>query len=181
MNEPKQLIIHFDKTILTQALIVLPAVIIASLFTLSIVNPIQPYSLSIPLFLGSLILFLIKTFLYFCIGFFSIGGIFSLWYIITTSPVAILDQHGIWVNHYGSIPWSNIKNFAPYSAAGNGKLMTLGIMLKDPKILAPQADWYGNLGLFWAKVFRYNHINLSGLNASNESVVAFAQQYLNKE
>lgn len=86
---------------------------------------------------------------------------------------ARLDRDGIWVHHYGFIPWDEITEFEPYYQT---PIVGIGIRVKDPEKLSKQSAFGGKSGVFWSKKFGYPHVILSNLEIANEEIIDFKNQ-----
>lgn len=184
MQTQQKLTLWLNKKNLMNGMIAIFFMIILIVYMLYVLSEENPQS---PLlsaeYIKIIVLTGIKWFLYFGLSFFVIGLVLSLFSIDTRTPVAVLDQKGIWVNHYGFVPWENIDVIMPYPIGGTNMLGGLGIMVKDPNIFLGQADRQGKVGLFWAKFFGYFHITYYHINISNVDVpigeiISFAQEQM---
>jgi hypothetical protein len=176
MEENKQLIIPFDKKTFMQGMVIMPVMVIAIQFLLYMIPSINVRAFSWESFIELFILLLIKSFLYFFTGVFTLTAVYAIFCIYRNKPTAILDENGIWINHFGFIPWNDIDKITLYPL-DYGNINLIGIMVKDPKMISKQSDWEGKLNLFWAKIFGYYHIRISHTSA-NESILSFASQYV---
>ncbi len=175
MEKTKKLIIHLNKNNTTQALIAMPIMLTAMICLLFILPKTTPNILI------SFCLLLIKAFLYLGIGLFAAGILYYIKYLFgkTDKPVAILDEHGILVNHFGFTPWEGVNDITTYQMPGpNNGMEFIGITVKNRNDLSKQADWSGKIGIFWAKVFGNYDITLSNIDARNEEIIRFARQYM---
>ncbi|MFH1254151.1 MAG: hypothetical protein V1646_01825, partial [bacterium] len=175
-KENKQLIIPFDKKTFMQGMVIMPVMIIAIQFLLYIVPDINVSFFSLESFIELFILLLIRSFLHFSTGLFTLTAVYAIFCIFQNNPTAILDENGIWINHSGFIYWNDIDEIALYPLDYGDKNL-IGIMVKDPRRISKQSDWEGKLNLFWAKIFGYYHIRISHMSA-NEKILSFASQYI---
>lgn len=180
----KQLILWFNKKNLFYGMLTMVFMAVLIVCILHSLKPIiSQAKLLAPTFLELIMLTCIKVFLHFGFGLFLTGFIFSLLFIDTNTPVAILDKDGIWVNHYGFIPWIEIDFVLPYYIGSKNTIGGFGIMVKDPTIFLGKADKQGRVGLFWAKLFgyfhiTYCHINISSVDVPIENIIYFIQKQI---
>ena len=118
------------------------------------------------------------------LGFFLVLFIFALIFYFylqrKNEPVAILNEEGIWVQHFGFIPWNEVEEVAPYINPG-APLISVGIRVKDPAKLSAQAHFFGKCGVFWSKRFGYPPIILAALDVDNDQVISFAHRFIRPE
>lgn len=114
------------------------------------------------------------------LGIIPFWGMYSMWSKQST-PALVLDHNGMWVDRYGLIPWNNI---AAVSASAKPEPPCLFIKVKDSETLRAQATCMGKLFLMVANKFGklvYSpgyHISATGLDTPNDTIIAFANQYM---
>ncbi|MFZ5954183.1 MAG: hypothetical protein ACOYT8_03765 [Candidatus Dependentiae bacterium] len=94
-------------------------------------------------------------------------------------PAAVLSENGLWARGYGTIPWSNITEFYMPLVMGY-PTETIVVELKDKTPVFAQAGFYEKINFLWAKIFRYAPVRLSYLDLPCQTIVDFAQQFLEK-
>ncbi|MFZ5954182.1 MAG: hypothetical protein ACOYT8_03760 [Candidatus Dependentiae bacterium] len=163
-----KLIVNFDKTIV-ERFNYLPVIWGMSFFWILFVNQWDFLGKFIQCFfvLFDLLVVVAATYTYFLIK--------------NPEPAAIIDASGIWVKHYGHIPWDNIARISNYQWSSSSPFVQLGITLKDMELVRKQASIAGKMGIFWSKIFNYPPILISNIELPNQTVIDFAQQFLEKE
>jgi len=170
MNTSIELIIPCDKKSNIIAFIISPFIAAVSLFLLVSVSTNyydSGYS-SVVLFLMKILLsitFVISILIFICIPFQKINV-----------PNAILNQDGIWIKHYGFIPWKDIKEIAKYTYGT--PIEIVGIQVKYPDLLSKQASFGGKCGIFWSKIFGYYHISIGSPEITSDEILYFANKYI---
>ncbi len=100
---------------------------------------------------------------------------------LNQGTAAILNQQGIWIQHYNLIAWNDISEINTHVIAYT-PIELIGIQLKDSQKIFLQASLAGKCNLFWAKIFkRHYHIPLSNLALKNEDILNFANWIQNKK
>ncbi len=179
MNHIKELIIDYNRKETKILFFVLPCIIAFMGFFLLFLTSALKISLNSN-FIGFLILFLIKCFFCVIILALSIILITLIQLVHSTTPFAILNEDGIWVNHFGLINWNNIKTMEIYIPRGREAAPPIGIYLKNLAIVRKQADWKGRMGFFWSNILDGYHISIPVINQkiSSYEIMQFAQLYL---
>ncbi len=180
MNTATQLVVYLDKEKAAQVLETIPTLTVPPVGLLVIVQLISCSFLGSS-WLGFVIFLLTKIVLGLFIMILVVIVAWLKYLVKRDSPLAILNQEGLWLYQFGFIPWEDITEFSAYQALGNTKAgEIIGIRYKNSLKIFRQADWGGKMGIFWAWVFRYHHARLAGIDIPNEEVVSFAQKYLKK-
>lgn len=109
-----------------------------------------------------------------------IAATYTYFLIKNPEPAAIIDSSGMWVKHYGHIPWCNIAWVGNYQWR-NSPFVQLGVSLKDVETVRKQASIAGKMGIFWSKIFKYPPIIISNIALSNQTVIDYAQQFLSNQ
>lgn len=120
---------------------------------------------------------IVKIFFYCSISLFSFALLHIPFLMLDKAPLAILDQEGISVKHFGFIAWNEIEKFTLHQPPGKKK-SSIEINVKNPNLLSKQADWQGKLSLFCGKIVGNYHMTFSNINIQNQKVKSFAQQYI---
>jgi hypothetical protein len=95
------------------------------------------------------------------------------------SPMAIINQEGIWVKQFGIIPWNNIRTIE--RPVINGMLIeALGIQVKDTQLLSKQASINGKLIIFESKIIKCPTIVMDNIELTFDEIADFANQFMNK-
>lgn len=127
-------------------------------------------------FFGFFISQIIRSILFFTLILFTIGVIYGLFMQKDSDPAARLSSDGIWVKHFGFIPWSEIEQFGEYAIAGT-PMVAIGIRVKNLKLLSKQATLSGKSGVFWSKIFGYPPIIISNIALDNDQVIGYARRF----
>lgn len=98
----------------------------------------------------------------------------------TSVPLLTMSEKGIGVRNFGLIPWSNVHDVAPYRYK-NSPIVSLGIRVKDNKILSEQASFQGRCQIFWSRIFGYPQIILSSLTVSYDEIIRYSEHFLDKK
>jgi hypothetical protein len=164
--------VQFNKQNIEQALTLMPIILGAYtlLFLLSyglyyLVN--YYIALFVQIILGSIV------------ALFAIGLLFSYFMSHNDKPAAILNENGIWMPYYNLIPWDTITEFDTVKVSTT-PLEYIGIRVKDLSKLSKQSNFSGKSAIFWSRITGYPPITLANIELTNEEVIAFAQQFLNK-
>ena len=179
MNHIKELIIDYDHKESKILFFVLPCIIaFMGLFLLFLTSALKTFMNSN--FIGFLILLLIKCFFCVIILALSIALITLIQLVHSTTPFAILNEDGIWINHFGLIDWNNIKTMEIYIPQGREAIPPIGIYFKNLTIVRKQADWQGRMAFFWSSILGRYHISIPIINReiSSYEIMQFAQLYL---
>lgn len=123
-------------------------------------------------------LFCVKSFLQLWAVFF----IFTLLYTLNATfnkPAAVLDSHGIYVNKFGLIPWSNIVSVQSYVMNfGPNIRLGIGVVIADQSAVYKQAQWDGKLELYWARKYGYYPIKILNISLDQHAAfLTFAKNY----
>ena len=187
MNKQNELIVGYNRKNFRNGFFLLLLftifIMFFSLFLTSIVKTIFNNN-----FLGFLITILIK----FIFGFLTATFIFALIHLIllikSETPLAILNNKGIWINHYGFINWNTILIMEFSAMPGGNNSSTISLKINDISQLSKQTDWYGWVELSWARffgqwfsIYRYHLSIFDAGTVSTQEIMLFAKPYLKQE
>jgi hypothetical protein len=164
------LIVHHDSNKINLALLTILSVIAGLVFWLI-------FCFNLKAHINHCLLILLQATFIIAISFFLIGLAYG-YFFKQDEPAAILSSQGIWIKHYGLIPWDNIIQIRTYTLP-NAPLEVIGIQAKNIMSISVNASFAGKCGLFWAKLFGYQYqITLSCLALENDEVLDFARQFI---
>lgn len=178
MHTQQQLTISIQKTIKKSLMVLLitTAMSISGFFSVyhSRRFDAMPAGSFIQLFLIALLcgfqLFLVARFIQF------------LKLLIDKKPIAILNHQGIWLKHYGLIPWNNVLAIEEYrihkSVRASRNMWGLGIRLKDINPVMAQTSWMRKKLLKWSQRSGLYDIVLSNIDIEHKEVIRFAQPFM---
>jgi hypothetical protein len=95
------------------------------------------------------------------------------------SPMAIINQEGIWVKQFGVIPWSNIRAIERPIINGM-QIEALGIQVKDTQLLSKQASIPGKLIILESKILKCSTIVMDNIELRFDEIADFANQFMDE-
>lgn len=98
-------------------------------------------------------------------------------YAHSTEPLAILDETGLWVKHFGRITWSNIREISPYRYK-NSPIIMIAIYPYDRQNFSKDITFRGRCILFWSKITGTPPIIIYNTDVPYMMIINFAQQFL---
>lgn len=175
-NPKPQLVIHYQKEYSPMFLLIM---VILMLFFMSL--GIMSKAL-IPL-IGSFFTQVIKIGLFMIAGLFLQGLIFALTIYMSNKPLAIIDEHGIWVRYFNLIPWDCIEDIGTYRTPST-PIEVVSLKLSDYKTVFKNASLAGKIGLLFSRLFGYPPILIANMkldaDLDNETIIAFARQFIQR-
>ena len=190
MNNQTEITINYDKKTQKLALYLIPFAITVILLVMTLVTTwlnILIKTFFKKSFFGFFILLITKSIFYLFIASLVIGLVAMILTTDFTKPLAILDENGIWIHHFGFINWNNIAEIQNPSFHKTENAAIIKIRVKNIKPVRNQVDLHGWLVLFyaqllgpWFSAYRYINIMVPGSeqNLSPEKIMDFAKQHL---
>jgi hypothetical protein len=95
------------------------------------------------------------------------------------TPMAIINEEGIWIKQFGIIPWNNIHILEKPIIHGI-QIEALGIQVRDTQLLSKQASIAGHLIILESKILKCPTIVIDTIELNFDEITNFTDQFLEK-
>ncbi len=190
MHGNKELIAYYDKKLIQSGYILIP---IAALFYMYhygiyvlwsfIANVLFCFFKTNPWFIsdiGYYVIFSLKALIIFFIVSLAFAFVYNFFLSKSTIPVIIVNSRGMFIKHFGFIPWSNISEVDYYLGIPYKSGDAVGIRVKDTSLLNKQTTFSGKLTIFYSKKFGYPTIIVSNITIESHEIISFVRQFISK-
>lgn len=106
----------------------------------------------------------------------SLSILYAIFFLNFEDPILILEEDGMWVKHFGFVPWWNIDVIINYTYGT--PIEILGISFKETSTIYKQASLTGKVYILFAKIFGSYHINFANLTIAHEEIISIASEYM---
>lgn len=170
LNNNQEFIIWFDTASLWKGLGVLFCFFLLLTFLFSLTSSVSQT------LLGSGLFFVVQTILIFFMSLFGFACLYTFVLLKHTTPLAILHEEGIWVMHFGFIPWDEVASIQSYAFLNSPHMVA--IFVHNINWLWHQAPWGGKVRLFWSKLCKTPPITFANGVISPQEIVERAHDFM---